>query len=51
VDETTALQPRPRHAPTLPTQPQTMPHRDEPEYRRAGALNLLAAFDPRSGQV
>jgi DDE superfamily endonuclease len=51
VDEKTALQPRPRRAPTLPAQPQNMPNRHEQEPKRAGALNRLAAFDPRSGQV
>jgi transposase len=51
VDEKTSLQPRPRHAPTLPAQPQNIPNRYEHEYKRAGALNLFAAFDIRSGQV
>jgi hypothetical protein len=51
VDEKTSLQPRPRHTPTRPAQPQYLPNRDEHEYRRAGALNLCAAFDTRSGQV
>ena len=51
VDEKTSLQPRPRQAPTLPAQPQNIPNRDEPEYKRAGALNLFAAVDTRSGQV
>jgi transposase len=51
VDEKTALQPRPRHAPTLPAQPRNIPHRYEHEYKRAGALNLFAAFDTRSGRV
>jgi transposase len=51
VDEKTALQPRPRHTPTRPAQPQHLPHRYEHEYKRAGALNLFAAFDTRSGQV
>jgi transposase len=51
VDEKTSLQPRPRHAPTLPAQPQNIPNRYEHEYKRAGALNLFAAFDTRSGQV
>ena len=51
VDEKTSLQPRPRHAPTLPAQPQNIPTRYEHEYRRAGALNLCAAFDTRSGKV
>jgi len=51
VDEKTSLQPRPRLSPTLPAQPQNIPHRHEPESKRAGALNLLAAFDTRSGKV
>jgi hypothetical protein len=51
VDEKTSLQPRPHHAPTLPAQPHNIPNRYEHEYKRAGALNLLAAFDTRSGQV
>jgi transposase len=51
VDEKTSLQPRPRHCPTLPAQPQNLPNRVEHEYKRAGALNLFAAFDTRSGQV
>lgn len=51
VDEKTSLQPRPRQHPTLPAQPQNLPNRCEPEYKRAGALNLFAAFDTRSGKV
>jgi transposase len=51
VDEKTSLQPRPRHAPTRPAQPQHLPNRYEHAYKRAGALNLFAAFDTRSGQV
>jgi transposase len=51
VDEKTSLQPRPRRSPTLPAQPQNIPNRHEHEYTRAGALNLFAAFDTRSGQV
>lgn len=51
VDEQTSLQPRPRRASTRPAQPQNLPNRPEHEYTRAGALNLLAAFDTRSGQV
>jgi transposase len=51
VDEKTSLQPRPRRCPTLPAQPQNRPNRVEHEYKRAGALNLFAAFDTRSGQV
>jgi hypothetical protein len=51
VDEKTSLQPRPRHAPTRPAQPQHLPNRYEHEDKPAGALNLFAAFDPRSGPV
>jgi transposase len=51
VDEKTSLQPRPRPAPTLPAQPHNLPTRIEHEYKRAGALNLFAAFDTRSGKV
>jgi transposase len=51
VDEKTSLQPRPRLAPTRPAQPQHRPNRHEHEYKRAGALNLFAAFDTRSGHV
>jgi transposase len=50
VDEHTNLQPRPRLAPTLPTQPDR-PTRIEHEYHRDGALNLFAAFDTRTGKV
>jgi transposase len=51
LDEKTSLQPRPRLAPTRPAQPQNLPNRYEHEYTRAGALNLFAAFNTRSGQV
>ena len=51
VDEKTSLPPRPRRQPTQPAQPQNLPNRCEHEYRRAGALNLFAAFDTRSGKV
>jgi transposase len=51
VDEKTSLQPRPRSSPTQPAQPNNRPNRLEHEYKRAGALNLFAAFDTRSGQV
>jgi transposase len=51
VDEKTSLQPRPRPSPTLPAQPHNRPNRLEHAYKRAGALNLFAAFDTRSGQV
>ena len=50
VEEKTNLQPRPRPAPTLPAVP-GRPVRVEHEYQRAGALNLLAAFDTRTGHV
>jgi transposase len=50
VDEKTSLQPRPRKSPTLAARP-NMPARVEHEYRRAGALNLFAAFDTRTGRV
>jgi transposase len=49
--EKTSLQPRPRPAPTLPAQPHHLPNRVEHEYRRAGAFNLFAAVDTRSGKV
>jgi transposase len=51
VDEKTSLQPRPRQHPTQPAQPKNVPTRCEHEYKRAGALNLFAAFDTRSGKV
>jgi hypothetical protein len=51
VDEKTSLQPRPRPAPTRPAQPPNLPNRYAHEYKRAGALNLFAAFDTRSGTV
>ena len=50
LDEKTSLQPRPRKSPTLAAQPKR-PARVEHEYRRAGALNLFAAFDTRTGRV
>lgn len=50
LDEMTSLQPRPRKSPTLPARPD-WPVRVEQEYQRCGALNLLAAFDTRTGQV
>lgn len=46
----TSLQPRPRTAPTRPARP-GQPVQVEHEYRRAGALQLFAAFDTRSGTV
>ena len=56
LDEMTSLQPRPRRVPTRPAQPgqpgeSGQPMQVEHEYRRAGATNLLAAFDTRSGWV
>jgi hypothetical protein len=51
LDEKTSLQPRPRPAPTLPAQPHNLSNRVAHEYKRAGALNLFAAFDTRSGKV
>jgi len=51
LDEKTSLQPRPRPSPTLPAQPHNRPNRLAHEYKRAGALNLFAALDTRSGQV
>jgi transposase len=50
LDENTNLQPRPRLSQTLGALPDC-PVRIEHEYRRAGALNLFAAFHTRSGQV
>lgn len=51
LDEKTSIQPRPRTAPNRPAQPGGVPVGVEHEYRRAGALNLLAAFDTRTGEV
>ena len=51
LDEKTSLQPRPRPSLTRPAQPYNLPNRVEHEYKRAGALNLFAAFDTRSGKV
>lgn len=51
VDEKTSLQPRPRRHRTKPAQPGKIPNRVEHEYKRAGALQLFAAFDTRSGKV
>jgi transposase len=50
LDENTNLQPRPRLSPTLAAGID-QPVRVEHEYKRCGALNLLAAFDTRTGQV
>lgn len=51
LDEKTSIQPRPRTAPNRPALPGGIPVHVEHEYARAGALNLLAAFDTRSGEV
>ena len=50
IDEKTSLQPRPRLADTRPTRPDSVTQ-VEHEYKRAGALNLFAALDTRSGYV
>ena len=50
LDEKTSLQPRPRLAPTLASEP-GKPVRVEHTYRRAGAVHLFAAFNTRSGEV
>ena len=50
LDEKTSIQPRPRTEETLPALP-GKPVLVESEYRRAGALDLLAAFDTRTGEV
>jgi len=50
ADEHTSIQPRPRLAPTRAVRPGS-PTQVEHEYRRCGALNLLGAFDTRSGKT
>jgi len=50
LDEKTSIQPRPRTAPTRPARPGS-PVLLEHEYKRKGALNLLAAFDITTGNV
>ena len=50
TDEHTSMQPRPRLHPTRPAKPD-QPTQVEHEYKRCGALNLLAALDTGSGQV
>jgi transposase len=50
LDEKTSLQPRPRVHATRPAVP-GRPNQVEHEYKRAGALNLLAGFDTRTGRV
>jgi DDE superfamily endonuclease len=51
LDEKTSIQPRPRTTPNRPAKPGNVPVHVEHEYARKGALNLLAAFDTRTGQV
>lgn len=51
IDEKTSMQPRTRTSPTRPALPGGKPVQLEHEYQRKGALNLLAAFDTRSGEV
>jgi transposase len=51
VDEKTSIQPRPRTCPNKPARPGNKSIKLEHEYKRAGALNLLAAFDIRTGKV
>ena len=51
LDEKTSIQPRPRTHATRPALPGNVPVRVEHEYTRAGALNLLASFDTRTGEV
>jgi len=51
LDEKTSLQPRTRTSPTRPARPGGTPVHLEHEYQRKGALNLIAAFDTRSGAV
>lgn len=51
LDEKTSLQPRPRKHPTRPARQGNRPNLVEHEYARAGALQLFAAFDTRTGKV
>jgi len=51
LDEKSSIQPRPRVHQTKPAQPGGRPIRLEHEYARRGALNLLAAFNTRTGKV
>lgn len=51
IDEKTSLQPRPRNQTTKPAKPGNSPNLVEHEYKRAGALQLFAAFDTRTGHV
>jgi transposase len=50
VDEKTSLQPRTRKKPTKPAKPKKSVLVED-EYERKGALNLIAAFDTRTGEV
>lgn len=50
VDEKTSIQPRPRLSQTKSARAGS-PVRVEHEYKRDGALNLIAAFDTRTGKV
>ena len=51
VDEKTSLQPRPGSFAVKPALPGNKPNLQEREYERAGALQLFAAFDTRTGKV
>jgi len=51
LDEKTSIQPRPRTHATRAARPDGVPVRVEHEYTRVGALNLLASFDTRTGEV
>ena len=51
LDEKTSIQPRPRKVPNKPAQPEGKPVLVEHEYERKGALNLLASFNTRTGEV
>ena len=51
LDEKTSIQPRPRTVENKPAKPDNHPVLVEHEYSRAGALNLLASFDTRSGEA
>lgn len=51
IDEKTSMQPRPRMQPTRPARPEGSPVLVEHEYKRIGALHLLASFDTRTGEV
>jgi len=50
LDEKTAMQALVRFSPTLPPRP-GQPNLVEHRYRRKGVVNLLAAFDTRTGHV